>query len=386
MISTRIKEARLAAGLTLKELSSSLQKVGYGISPAGISKYEVGKSKPPPSYLHALGAVLRLKASHFATEPKVTIEWLAFRKHSRLGKSQQTRVQAWAASYVEKQIWLHETLCPDLRPTFPRPIHCTTMEEAEAAAQALRRKWDLDEIPIESVTQAIEDRGGVVVEYPRDERRFDGLSGWANNVYPVMVVSATAPADRRRLSLAHELGHLVMDCRHVDNKTQESLAYRFGAAFIVPTSVARRELGQRRRSLHLRELAILKQKHGLSMQGWALRARDLCIISQGHYETLCRQFSARGWRKQEPTSYEGQERASRLSQLVFRALSEGIITPSRAEEILPGVQSDEEIARPELKSLKPSPIELMKLPRTERRKRLAASAAKVAQHYSVDAT
>ena len=84
-------------------------------------------------------------------------------------------------------------------------------------------------------------------------------------------------------SLAHELGHLVMDCRGVKSKEEEKLAHRFAAAFIVPAAVARRELGPRRRSLNLAELALLKGKHGLSMQGWARRAsasaQTVCIMN-----------------------------------------------------------------------------------------------------------
>lgn len=372
-----LKQARLAAGLTLRELAQQLSRLGYGITAAGISKYEIGKSKPPPSFLHAAGRILAVKPAHLVRSPAVTVDWLNFRKHSRLSQRDQNQIKAWASTIVEKQIALQQLLFPHIRTGFPKPRPCTSHEDAEEAAETLRRKWGLADIPIESVTEALEDRGGVVVEYPRHVRRFDGLCGWADR-FPVIVVSANVPDDRQRLSLAHELGHLVMDCSRVSPSIEEHLVFRFAAAFIVPAAVAWRELGTKRKSLLPQELALLKRKHGLSMQGWIRRARDLEIITQGHYETLFRRFSALGWRTTEPVAYEGHERATRLKQLVLRALAEGIITPSRASEIVPGIHDEMTIDA----QGKVPPTELLKLPRKERRRRLAESARVVAKHYT----
>lgn len=383
VMNNRIRDARLSAGLTLKELAAKLEGIGCQITPAGISKYEMGKSKPPPTFLHALAAVLGWRPAVLAGTSKVEVTWLTFRKHSRLTKAAQQQIQAWSNSRIEQQIRLHEMLCPTDKPDFPRPCPSSSLKDAELAAEHLRKKWGLGEAPIESVTEVTEDRGGVVIMYPHLQDGFDGLCGWANGRYPVLVVSASSSVDRRRYNLAHELGHLVMDCRGTEAKEEEKLAHRFAAAFIVPAAVARRELGARRRNLNLAELALLKGKHGLSMQGWARRASDLGIISKGHYESLCRQFSHRGWRMQEPVAYEGQERPLRLRQLVLRALAEDIITPSAAEEIIPKVVEEaESIGLEPTADEKLWPSQLLRLPREQRRKHLALSAEKVSKHYA----
>src|SRR2546423_1147219 len=87
----------------------------------------------------------------------------------------------------------------------------------------------------------------------------------------------------------------------------------------IPTPATTRELGEKRRHLDLRELAILKLKHGLSMQAWACRAEDLGIIDEAHCRSLFAEFSAKGWRKEEPVKYEGSEKPTRLRQLTVRA-------------------------------------------------------------------
>ena len=48
--------------------------------------------------------------------------------------------------------------------------------------------WRLDDAPIDSLVEAVEDKGGFVVEYPDTGVEFDGLSGRADG-RPVIVVN-----------------------------------------------------------------------------------------------------------------------------------------------------------------------------------------------------
>jgi Zn-dependent peptidase ImmA (M78 family) len=216
------------------------------------------------------------------------------------------------------------------------------------------------------------------VESGSDDDLFDGLSGWANETVPVVVVSFAVSDDRRRFSLAHELGHLFMDLGDIDAKAQEKLAHRFAAAFLVTAAAARRELGTRRRNLDFRELAMLKQKHGLSMQAWILRAVDLGIIEQWHARSLIANLSARGWRRQEPVEFKGEERPRKLRQLTVRALAEGLVTHAQAERICPGItlDIDEEKLVGSLDARS-----LQRMPRNERNHLMAQAAALVAEQY-----
>jgi Zn-dependent peptidase ImmA (M78 family) len=157
------------------------------------------------------------------------------------------------------------------------------------------------------------------------------LAGVANEAYPVLVTQQEVAADRKRFTLAHELGHLLMDTSGItSSREEEHLANRFAAAFLVPREVAIRELGQKRARLSFEELKLLKQKHGLSMQAWLYRARDLAIIEEGHFNTLYVNLCAYGWRRQEPGEYKGREEQTRFRQMVYRALAEDIIDIDQA--------------------------------------------------------
>ncbi len=85
---------------------------------------------------------------------------------------------------------------------------------------------------------------------------------------------------------------------------------------------------------------MLKQKHGLSMQAWIIRAADLGIIRKSHARALFTEMGRRGWRREEPVKFEADERPKKLRQLTMRALAEGLLTRARAERIWPGVTSD----------------------------------------------
>jgi Zn-dependent peptidase ImmA (M78 family)/transcriptional regulator with XRE-family HTH domain len=381
MIGERMRQARLLAGLTQEQAVGRLSEYGIGLTKAGLSKYERGGSNPSASLLLKLAKVLDVPSSYFLREPEVRVRWLAFRKLSGLSRREQERIEAKAQEYVERQVWLHEKLFPEAAVRFPKAAPACTQEDAENAAAKLRKTWGLGTLPVESVAETIEERGGIVVEYSEHKGEFHGLAGWANGRYPVIVTTGTALDDRRRFNLAHELGHLFMNCNGLDEKKQENLAQRFAAAFIVPPALARRELGSRRRNLTLFELGFLKQKHGLSLQAWIRRAFDLGIIDRQHYNGWCRRVSAQGWRKNEPVPFHGREKPSRLRQMTLRALAEGLITPDRAKQIFPEcakVIGEEPSERPPGYL---SALDVIKLPKSERERILAEAAVAMAKEY-----
>jgi len=381
LIGRRIRQARVAAGLTQDETVVALTRRGVTLTKAGLSKYERGGSTPKPTVLRGLAGVFGVEGGFFLEDREVRIEWLAFRKATRLTKASQEKVKAIAEAHVDAFITLrralepHRTADPVPRTTVRKP------EDTESAALRLREHWKLGLQPIESVTGAIEDGGGIVVETDGENDLFDGLSGWADETTLVVVVNRSVSDDRRRFSLAHELGHLVMKLdAKVDEKTEERWAHRFAAAFLVPEDVARRELGEKRRHLDFRELELLKQKHGLSMQAWIFRAVDLGIIEQSHARTLFADMGSRGWRRVEPVEFKGAEQPTRFRQLTVRALAEGLLNAGQAERLCPNISRETgEQSTPPIGGM--DARVLHKLPKAERNRLLEQAAALVSKDY-----
>ncbi|MCA9124741.1 MAG: ImmA/IrrE family metallo-endopeptidase [Planctomycetaceae bacterium] len=382
MIGDRIKQARLAIGATLEEIASAMTDAGTPITKAGLSKYEKNKSIPSQTFLMSLARHLKVKPSFFITEPEYEIRWHAFRKQTKMPKRFQGHVKASAQCKVEAQLWLTSILHPDEKPCFPEPIAVRNFEQVEKAAVSLRDVWKLQDRTIGCLVELAESNGVIVVEHTGIERdrEFDGLSGIVNDHFPVAVISTSGSDDRIRYTLAHELGHLAMNCSGIDEKEEEGLAHRFASAFIVPEQVMRKELGDKRRNVALREFAVLKQKHGLSMQSLVRRARDLDIISHAHYTSLFRQFSSLGWRKKEPVDFKSGEKPTRLLQMVLRALAEGIVSEQRAEHLLPG-----SVSQGQLSSQHFNAYELRRMTLEQRATVLEAAASEAAVDYIADA-
>jgi len=329
MLGGRLRQARLAAGLSLEGLAAKME---HPISKQALSKYEKGLAQPPPSRLSDIAQALNITAASLFTEDAIEIEWLAYRKHAKLGKARRAQLTAIAQQRLEGEMRLRKLFRLSDWHDLPGSIEVQNFSDCEYAAAALRMRWELGERPIDGLVELIEERGGFLVGWEQ-AWGFDALSGWADRS-PVLVLNTAVPADRVRFNVAHEIGHLVMSSTH-DDREDERFAMRFAAAFLVPAEAARSELGSRRRRLEIAELGLLKQRWGLSMQGWIRRARDLEIITADRYRSLNIAFRSQGWHRVEPYAYESNEQPTRLRRLALRALAEQMITSEEAERFAP---------------------------------------------------
>ncbi len=331
MIGARLKQARLLAGMTLKGLAHAMCESDYKITSSAISKYERGKSQPPAQFLLLASEILEVPSAYFLHIATKTVQWHAFRCRARLSKAERNRIKAFASDVAELHIELRELLYPGFAPALPSmPVE--TLEDAERAAEQLRIAWKVGDRPLDNLVQIAEDRGIIVIDWYDSTGLFDGLSGVCG-AHPIAVVKSNVPADRKRLSLAHEIGHLVMKVGEMPEKEQEKLAYRFAAALLAPAAHAVHELSEWRKNLSWGELQSLKRKYGMSMAAWIRRARDLEMISKNTYASMNRYLRAKGWYLDEPGEYLGDEEPLQLKQMAQRAIAEGLVAPDRFEHL-----------------------------------------------------
>lgn len=132
---------------------------------------------------------------------------------------------------------------------------------------------------------------------------------WPEGLPPLFYVNSTAPADRMRLSLAHELGHIVMHRSASD--TMEAEADRFAAELLMPAKDIRPHLSQ----MSFKRAAHLKPYWRTSMASLIRRARDLGKLDQAIYSRMFRRFSQLGYRKNEPVKIP-EEKALLIHKVV----------------------------------------------------------------------
>lgn len=324
----RLKAARVMAGLSMDAL---VAKMGQRISKQAISKYENGLMSPDSSILIALSDALSVKPDYFFSEYEISIEAVNFRKKASLGKKELDSLKARVKDELERYVEL-ESLIPSSTLSHEelgvRAI--ASFEDVEASALELRDLWKVGrESPVAFVVDLLEEHGIKVIELEAPDG-FDGLSGQAEGA-PIIVLNKAAPADRKRLTALHEFAHLCLSFDPaLSASEQERLCHSFGGAFLLPREVLIKELGARRSDISFFELRNLKHQYGISMQAIMYRAKQHGIVTDYSYESFSRVISAKGWRKNEPGEYPIEEHPQHFYQLLHRAISEELISMSKA--------------------------------------------------------
>jgi Zn-dependent peptidase ImmA (M78 family)/DNA-binding XRE family transcriptional regulator len=333
MLAKRIKRARLGSGLSQREAAERA-----GLSAMMISKYERGLATPSSSRLRALAKVYGIRVEYFFRPEEVELQGVEYRKRSNLTRKVLKQIEADVLEQAERFLELVRLFPDPPVAEFKVPSEVSQWFERydaiEEAARQVReaRRLGLNAIP--NLSDTLEEFGILVLTTGVDVgERFDGLAAKTNGT-PIIVTADGWPGDRQRLTLAHELGHLVLNGRLADDLDGEKACFRFAGAFLVPAETAVQELGEHRKWLEPKELYALKHEFGLSMMGWIYRAKDLGILSKSAAEQHFRYFSSRGWRKCEPGEQYPTERPQLVERLVYRALGEELIGTSKAAELL----------------------------------------------------
>jgi len=334
MIGDRIRQARISAGLSLRQLA---EITGNYISAQVIHKYELGKSTPGSDVLIKLAKALDVKIEYFfrPDSVQVTLSEPAYRKRlavsSKNLQSMRGKAKEWVERYLEVEAVFPDNRFPGIKLPKDEVRIIRKMDDVEDLAVSLRKLWNLGVDPIENLTEVLEDHGVKIVML-EGEKDFDGLSCWANERIPVILIKKGLSGDRQRSNLAHELAHLIMKVS--PNVKEEKAAYRFSGAFLVPAEMVYRELGRQRHKIDFGELHMLKMKYGMSMQQWVYRAKDLSIISESQASDLFQIFRARGWNRDEPGEQVPPEEPGRFKRLLLQAVMERLVSPVRAAEIV----------------------------------------------------
>lgn len=347
MLGERIRQARLAAGLTLRDLASKV-----GVSASAIDKYEHDSARPRQSTLLAIGRALAIPTERLLLPQPVSLSILEFRKRASLPIRKQEQIEARVRTELEPYIDLAELLGSEMIAQYDSSVAAqspiSSFDEVESFADALRQAWGLGQGPIRNVVETVEGAGVRVITDVGDER-FDELACVANSRYPVVVVK-TLPegkGDRQRFNVLHGLGHLLL-CPGPE-MDKEKMCHRFAAAMLAPGDSVRKKLGSKRKTLDIDyELPQLKKEFGLSIPAWVYRAHDLGIIGEEARKQLFIGIAMRGWKTNEPIPID-LETPSSFRLLVHRAKAEGIISPVKAAEylgtihrkLLPGIKESD---------------------------------------------
>jgi len=333
MIGARLKLARAAAGLSLRDLEDRLQSL---VSAQAVGKYERDEMMPSSDVLIAISKALGVSVAYLMSPAEVELVAVEFRKKELTSAKDTAEVRSRILSEVERYIVIEQILAIEPRQVFPdsQRYPVRTLDDAEDAAAKLRNHWKLGGDPIPNLCEFLEEKGIKVLALDLPENVSGvqaSVSPSKGHTLPVIVVNSRHAGERQRFTMSHELGHLYLNVEGSLNV--EKACNRFAGAFLIPKEMILREVGPHRKSIAVRELFQLKRRFGTSAQAIVYRCKDLGIFSQSLYAQVFKVFNAKQWKLKEPMELPA-ERPARFERLCLRALSEGVISEAKAAELL----------------------------------------------------
>ena len=338
-IGIRIERARKASGLSLRALGEEV-----GISHTALSKYEQGTVIPSSSMLIKLSRALGVRIEYFLRPATYELSNIEYRKRPSRTKAELSAIEFDVMDQIERQFEL-ESLLPlpekkiggwNCQPSKKVTIY----SDIEEIACEARSNWCLGASAISNFVEIVKEWGvRIVFTKVATPGKFDGLSAMIGDTH-LIVVANNVTGDRQRFTIAHELGHLILDDRISSELDIEKACNRFAGAFLLPRNSVIERLGRSRKYIDIAELSFLKAEFGISMVGILYRALDLEIISREFHREMTSTFIENGWNKVEPGKQYPAESDYAFQQQIFRALSEEYIGISKAAELL-GVSIDE---------------------------------------------
>jgi len=283
--------ARESRGITQSSLAKQL-----GVTQAAVSKAEKIQGKVSENLLEKIAKVLIYPVGFFLqpghSYPPATP---LHRKQKGLGKKLQHKIEAEAN--IRR---LHIQKLLDSIDVEGKSIPVFEIDEYETAqnvASALRRYLRLPKGPVANMTAIIEGFGIAVILCNFYSEKIDGFTLFGKANVPLVFINKQMPWCRIRFTLAHELGHIVMN--HVPGANIEEEANEFASSFLMPKEDIEKDFHLK--ILSLSDLANLKPYWKVSMQAILTRATRLGFLTKDKARRLWMNLSSAGYRKREPS-------------------------------------------------------------------------------------
>ena len=329
----RLKNARVMKGYSMDELVAAM---GNSLSKMAISKYEKCQLSPSSTVLISLSKALGQPVDYFFRPFTMQIESVKFRKHkSKLAVKQEESIKQNISDMFERYITIEEICNASVKFVSPFKKPVFSAEQVKEAALKLRDYWNIGSDGIINVIDLLEEHGIKVMEIDAPES-FDGLSSMVNDLYPVIVLNKSFSSERKRFTALHELGHLILNFDDsVSEKDEETLCNLFANEMLILESMFRRIVGDSRREITYPELHAIQIHFGISCDALMYKAKTCGIISEPRYKSYCIQKNRNSaFKERIEQSYYPQEESNRFNRLVYNALSNELITISKAASLL----------------------------------------------------
>jgi Zn-dependent peptidase ImmA (M78 family) len=303
--------ARESRGLSQIEFASKL-----GMSPANLSKIELGQISVDDSYIQDFVNILNYPISFFYQEDEIKQSFMNYRKRQVVSPKLLTPIDAKMNVYRLQTEYLMQALI--FKPANLPVLDVEKLGTPQKCATKLRKLWEVKEGVLPNITKLIESKGVIVNSFPFGTDRVDSRTMLSSVSQPIIFTNKSLLGDRLRFSLAYELGHLVMHLATSPNFERDvnHEANLFSAEFLMPETDIRPDFEA---GITLTTLGELKKKWKVSMQSLMYRADDLGYLTYNQKRYLLTQFNQMKIRKREPEEFDvAKETPTLLKNMIVK--------------------------------------------------------------------
>lgn len=327
----RLRDLAEMEGLTLTALAAQL-----GITQGHLSKIVNGSTPPPARVLELAALRFDLPTTFFSALPILEENApLTYRKKASSGARSDKRITRLFKE--ASRFWTSTaTACALPTPEVTRLRSIGDHGDVEYAADLVRETVNLSDKPIPNMVRLAERLGiGVIIGldpnvasspeggFSPSESGHSDYSGAtcpsARTERPLIATIAPQPGAVQRMTIAHELGHLLYDLNLVapprSRDLEEKRAFEFAGALLLPAPAMREHINE---TSSLAAYLRVKAKYGASAGAIVMRAQHLCLISAERARSLHIQIASRGWRDAEPVNVP-EEKPLLITQATRRA-------------------------------------------------------------------
>lgn len=311
-----IEIARISRGLTQQDLADNV----VNLKQSNLSKMEKGLLKTPTKTLERIAEALHYPVSFFNDRTvRTPISTCYFRKRVSIPKKEKDLLFA-KFDIIRRSIdcLLSNVELPDLK------IQALGEEDSISpvgAADYTRRVLGVGNGPIKDIINILERNGIVIYEIDNISGKFDGITLMTDTGNIVIIINKSLSNDRKRFTIAHELGHYVLHFKsHFidDARDTEREANIFASEFLFPNHEATRVLS----NLKLGDLGLIKSQWLISKAAIIYRAKELGLITDQKKKYFMIELSRNGERRVENgTVYIDSPRIIKQAIEVYKELN-----------------------------------------------------------------
>lgn len=288
--------AREYRGYNQTELALKIK----GLSQSNLSKFEKGFDCLSDETIDSIIDFLNFPKSFFDKDVHIynMSETAHFRRRNKITASQKNS--------LEKNYRLIGYLIDQMSESIEFPdyaLKSIDLEDGytpEEVANYMRRYFSLADRPVKNIMSLVESSGIIIVDLDTNIEEFDGVSFLTDKGYPVIVLNRNMSNDRKRFTVSHELGHILMhtfgNIIIPEGRDKEKEANLFASEFLMPKDVIKKSLI----GLKLGDLAPLKSYWLTSIASIIMRASYLGCIDKNKATYFNIELSRKGYRKNEP--------------------------------------------------------------------------------------